>query len=91
MDNAELDIVWKIFEAIVAALVLWGVATIRRMINVVDKLSFVILGIDGTNGMRSKLRTIEERTESLVHRADQHDNTLARVFERIEALEEEES
>ena len=87
MDNREFEILWKIIEAIIGALVIWGIATIRRVVNAVDKLSFLLLGIDGKNGMRSKLSTIEERMESSLHRLDQHDNTLARVFERLEVVE----
>lgn len=89
MSHNDLEILWRIIEAIIGALVLWGFSSLRKTVSVVEKLSFLVLGVDGRNGMRSTLKVLGERVESNVHRLDQHDNTLARVFERLEAVEDE--
>ena len=83
----QLGFIWHIIEAAAGLAIVWGLSTLRKTVAIVDKLSFVVLGVDGKNGHRSKIYNMKEALNSITKRIDQHDNTFQRFGDRIEAVE----
>lgn len=59
------EIVKTVIEIAVIPFSLWIVNTLRLALEELRTLRTVLIGVDGKNGMRSRLRRLERRVEHL--------------------------
>lgn len=59
------EIVKTVIEVAVIPFSLWIVNTLRLALEELRTLRTVLIGVDGKNGMRSRLRRLERRVEHL--------------------------
>lgn len=59
------EIIKTVIEVAVVPFGLWIVNTLRLALEELKTLRTVLIGVDGKNGMRSRLRRLERRVEHL--------------------------
>jgi len=59
------EVVKTVIEVAVVPFGLWIVNTLRLALEELRTLRTVLIGVDGKNGMRSRLRRLERRVEHL--------------------------
>lgn len=68
-DMAAEISTWELIKTVVEVAVipfsLWIVNTLRLALEELRTLRTVLIGVDGKNGMRSRLRRLEKRVEAL--------------------------
>lgn len=61
MDQNTWEIIIKIFEVALLPFALWVVRTLNAMLVEIKELRVVLIGVDGKNGLRSRVRRIEKK------------------------------
>lgn len=51
----------------IASLVLWIIRTFNKHSDAVKDILFILVGVDGKNGLRSKVESMEETCQQLAH------------------------
>lgn len=64
-QNPTWDIIKTVIEVAIIPLGIWIVNSLRLALEELHTLRTVLIGVDGKNGMRSRLRRLERRVESL--------------------------
>ena len=65
LDIQTWDVIKTIIEIAIIPLGAWIVNTLRMALEELRTLRTVLIGVDGKNGMRSRLRRLERRVENL--------------------------
>jgi|688.fasta_scaffold11762_17 hypothetical protein len=65
VDISTWEVVKTIIEVAVIPVGMWIVNTLRLALEELRTLRTVLIGVDGKNGMRSRLRRLERRVEQL--------------------------
>jgi hypothetical protein len=64
-ETPTWDIIKTVIEIAIVPLGAWIVNTLRMALEELRTLRTVLIGVDGKNGMRSRLRRLERRVEYL--------------------------